>query len=243
MKRGGELSVYPVVQQIVMMKKVFAALVFSTLIPGSVFALDVSVGSSGSANVGVDVSGEAHVDANAEAEATTTGEVVVDVPANAEIIVITREEINREAIVSGSAVPETVNTDAEISGYVAAQMARDTNVSKMESSRSRVSVTYPQKAKLFGLVSMTVDATATVLADGTVDVRYPWFAFLMVTNEVDLESDIESRVSALPSPSLNASANASIELSARLQAELIDTVRAAMESSLAAEAEVAAGVR
>lgn len=224
-----------------MMKKVLATLVLSILFPASVFALDVSVGSSGSAEVGV--SGKAEVDSTVEADATTTGEVVVDVPASAEIIVITREEINREAIVSGSASPQTVNTDAEISGYVAAQMAADMNVSRMESSRSRISVTYPQKVKLFGFVPMTVEATATVLADGTVDVRYPWFAFLMVTNEVDLESEIEDRASTLPSPSLNASAEASLELTARAQAELIDTVRAAMESSLAAEAKASASVR
>lgn len=222
------------------MKKVLAMTVLSVFLPASVFALDVSVNSNTSLNVGAGVSGNVQTDVETKAEATTS-EVVVGIPGSVEVVVITRADVGK-AEVRASASPETVSADADISGYVAAQMAADTNVSKMESSKTRVSVTYPQRAMLFGFMPITVDATATVLADGTVDVRYPWYAFLMVTNEADLESEIEGRVSTLPSPSLTASAEASLELSARAQAELIDTIRAAMENTLVAEAAAAASI-
>lgn len=223
------------------MKKVLAMTVLSVLLPASVFALDVSIKSNTSANVGAGVSGNVEGDLQAKAEATTS-EVVVGIPGSVEVIVVTRADVGGDANVRASASPETVSAESDISGYVAAQMAADANVSKVESSRSRVSVTYPQKAMLFGVLPVTVEATATVLADGTVDVRFPWYTFLMVTNETDLESEIESRVSTLPSPSLAASTETSVELSARAQAELIDTVRVAMESSFVAEADATTNI-
>ncbi len=241
MKRRGDSLLHSLTLVMNDMKKVLAMAALSVLLPASAFALDVSVNSKTSANVGAGVSGNVQTDVEAKTEATTS-EVVVGIPGSVEVIVVTRADVGGDANVRASASPETVSAESEISGYVAAQMAADANVSKVESSRSRVSVTYPQKAMLFGFVPVTVEATATVLANGAVDVRYPWYTFLMVTNEVDLESEIESRVSTLPSPSLAASAETSVELSARAQAELIDTMRVAMESAFAGEANTAANL-
>lgn len=223
------------------------AIAFIALSPVYALEVNTSIKTGAGANAGsaadvsVETSAEADASVGGNEDGTTTNEVVIGA-GDVEVVVITRADIDSDAEVSASASPSTVSTDADISGYVAAQMAADSNVSKMESSRSRVTVTYPQKAMLFSVVPVTVQATATVLADGTVDVRYPWFAFLMVTNEADLESEIESRVSTLPSSSLTATMDASLELSARAQAELIDTVRVAMESELSAATAVAASI-
>ncbi|MBI4079893.1 hypothetical protein HY414_01515 [Candidatus Kaiserbacteria bacterium] len=223
-------------------KKVFTATALSILLPASVFALDVSVGSGGSANVGVGVPGSADVqvgaksttsaDTNTSAESTAVVETVVSIPAGAEVIVITRSDVEAGGTVEASAAPSSVQAESDLSGFVAAQIMADVNVSKVETSRDRISVTYPQKAKLLGFIPVTVQATAMVEADGSVDVQYPWYAFLMVTNEADLEAEIASRIVA--KATLETSATA--ELTANAQAELIDEVRAVMQNELAVDA-------
>lgn len=212
-------------------KNALVVTVLSIMLPASVYAASISNDTEGSADVGVSGTVNANLGASGEAD------VVLGIPGAIEVVV-TRSDVEGEGAVSASASPESVSVDTDVSGFVAAQVASDENVSKIESSAHRISVTYPQKARLFGFIPVTVDATATVLADGTVNVRYPWYAFLMVTNQTALESEIESRVTSLNSlsvRSVSAEADAELELAASVQAKLIDEVRTVMESTLTAD--------
>src|SRR3989338_10086248 len=224
------------------MKKhqITALLLGVVLVPASsllALNLEADVDSSVNINAGPGAtSSNTGASGDATAEATASSEVVVGVAGNVEVIVVTRGDVNGDGEITASASPASVSSEADLSAFAAAQVAADQNVSKVESSSSRVSVTYAQKAKLFGFIPVRVNATATVEADGTVDVRYPWYAFLMVTSETVLESEIESRVTSLNSAGVLAEADAELELAASMQAELIDEVRAAMESQLAIDA-------
>ncbi|MBI2612373.1 hypothetical protein HYW59_00985 [Candidatus Kaiserbacteria bacterium] len=224
-----------------MKKHQITALLLGAVLVPMTFALALNLEADVDSSVNVDVglgatSSNTGASGDANAEAAASSEVVLGVPGNVEVIVVTRADVEGSGAISASASPASVSSETDLSGFVAAQIASDENLSKVESSKSRVSVTYPQKARLFGLIPITVDATATILADGTVDVKYPWYAFLMVTNETVLESEIESRVTSLNPAGVRAVADAELELTANAQAELIDEVRAVMESQLAIDA-------
>lgn len=155
------------------------------------------------------------------------------------IIIMTRG--NAEVLVDAHAVAATeVHGDADLSGFVASTINADENVARVETSADKVSVTYKQNAKLFGFIPVTLDATATVDAEGTMDVKYPWYAFLAVTNEADLEADLQSRVDSVFA--LGANAEASAELGASTQAHLINEIRAVMAAGLDADASASARV-
>ena len=206
---------------------------------------ETSVGVSGAVNSSFGAEVKGVVNALVGAEAATSGSVdasgSADGSANAdasntlEVIVVTRADIDAETAGAVSISPSSVSSDADLSGFVAAQIAADENVSEVKASSNNVSVTYEQQAKLFGIIPVTVNATATVRADGSVDVRYPWYAFIMVTNESALETEIENRVEATLSANATGEASARATLTAQAQAVLVNEVRSAMEQSLAAD--------
>ncbi len=236
------------------------ALVLALTLPSAAFAAAQGVYGKveGSAETSADVSGAVNsglgtevkgvVNARIGAEATTSGspDTSEDTSSAPGVgtraiggIVVTRADVDAGATAAINVSPASVYSDADLSGFVAAQITADKNVAEIEASSDNVSVTYKQKAKLFGLIPVTVNATAIVLADGSVDVQYPWYAFLMVTNEGSLEAAIEDRVGAIVSANAVANAvaevGASLELSSSAQAMLISEVRSIMDQELAAD--------
>ena len=206
---------------------------------------ETSVGVSGVVNSSFGAEVKGVVDALIGTKATTSGSADfsggADGSANAgasntlEVVVVTRADIDVETAGSASISPSSVSSDADLPEFVAAQIAADENVSEVKASANNVSVTYEQQAKLFGFIPVTVDVTATVRADGSVDVRYPWYAFLMVTNESALETVIENRVEAIVSANATGKASAGATLTAQAQAVLVNEVRSVMAQSLAAD--------
>lgn len=195
--------------------------------------VDVGAGTnSSSTSSGGNTEDSSSADANATMEANTT--------VAAQVLVITRADVDGGSVQATVSSPSSVTTQAELSGYVASEMKADSNISSVESASDNVALTYKQHAKLFGFIPVSVDATATVDASGKVVVSYPWYAFLMTTNKSDLETRIQSRVDADASltASANAGADASMttetvgELSAAAQARIVAAVKAAMQAEL-----------
>ena len=219
----------------------------------------VNVGGAGAngtaqANIGVGVD----VGADADSSGTTSGsgtagsgsaDASATIEANAGVsiqpLIITRAHIDSGAVAATVSSPSGVKTQADLSGYIAAEMKADKNISSVEAASGEVVVTYKQPAKLFGFIPVTIAATATVDASGNVEVSYPWYAFLMVTNESDLEARIQSRVSAdvnldvsanaEANADANATAEATAQLTAEAQAKVVAAVKAAMQAELNAE--------
>ena len=216
----------------------------------------VSVGEAGAngtvdANVGVDVgvgaessgttSGGAQSSGSADAGATIQANAGVTV----QPLIITRGDVDAGTVKATVSSPSAVTTQADLSGYIAAEMKADANIWKVEAASDNVAVTYEQRAKLFGFIPVTIDATATVDANGNVEVSYPWYAFLMVTNKADLEARIQNQVSANvdldasanveANAGASASAEAAAQLSAEAQARIVAAVKAAMQAQLEAQ--------
>ena len=245
----------------------------------------VNVGGTGAsgtaqANVGVDVGigtessgttsgsgGSAQGSGSADADATMEANAGVSI----QPLIITRAHVDSGAVEATVSSPSGVETQADLSGYIAAEMKADKNISSVEAASGEVAVTYKQPAKLFGFIPVTIAATATVDASGNVEVSYPWYAFLMVTNKSDLEARIQDSVSAelganaAQSASVgqdgivsgnasatgtvqaNANANASAQaqaatqLSAETQAKVVAAVKAAMQAELNADLNASVG--
>ena len=188
----------------------------------------VNVGGTGAsgtaqANVGVDVGigtessgttsgsgGSAQGSGSADADATMEANAGVSI----QPLIITRAHVDGGAVTATVSSPSAVKTQADLSGYIAAEMKADKNISSVESASGEVAVTYKQPAKLFGFIPVTIAATATVDASGNVEVSYPWYAFLMVTNESDLEARIQDSVDATLGANAQLGAGAALNASA-----------------------------
>lgn len=200
-----------------------------------------SSGSSGSADGGVSIS---------------------VTPIDAEVIMMTRADLSAGTSIQTRSAAE-VSSNADLSGYIAAEMQNDENLAKVETSSNTVSVTYQEPARFLGFIPLSLKATATVDAQGDVSISYPWYSFLYAKADADLEAQLESRLSSVFAGSASAAGGtqlagsagasgtdadlaadvgadmlASSEFSAETQARIIAEVRAAMEQSF--EAEVAA---
>ena len=120
--------------------------------------------------------------------------------------------------VTGSAV---VSDDSSVDMHDSSLMTEDSDVTAVNSSDSSVAVSYKEPAKLFGIFSVSVPATAEAKADGTVTVKYPWYAFLMSKDDASLQAAVTSHVS-------NPRTSGSFSASARMQ--LADSLRAGLKS-------------
>jgi hypothetical protein len=160
-------------------------------------------------------------------------------------IVMTRADADANASAAGTNTPVAgdVNSDGELSSFIGAQIRGDKNVDQIQATPDTVAVTYREHAKLFGLIPVVVDTTAIVNADGTITVSYPWYGFLLSTNN-DLKAKVQDRVqtalNAHASANANASANAGVNLTASERAQLISEVRAAMAETLSVNANASA---
>ena len=217
----------------------------STTTAGLVLAMVFLVSSasalevSGTVNANIGAETEGSLDTQTKASATTSdssdSNATLTTSGAVSVIVITRADVQIDADAAADVSPASVRSDADLSSYVAAQVAGDENVSKIETSAENVSVTYKQRAWLFGLVPVTLDVSAIVRTDGSVDVRYPWYAFLMVTNESELEATIEDRIATSAFLASNAEAQAEAGFTSQVQARLISEVRSVMAAELAAD--------
>ena len=194
----------------------------------AIVGASTSVKASGSANVSTD--NDTDTDSSADVSARK----------DISVIIVSRADVDAGTAGATSVSVADVKADADLTGYVAAQIQSDKNISAVQSSAQSVSVTYAQNAKLFGFIPITLDAVVTVDAEGNVEVDYPWYAFLAVTNEVDLEADLQSTIDS--TFALGADAEANAALGANTQAHLINEIKTVLAAELDADASANARV-
>ena len=156
------------------------------------------------------------------------------------IIIVTRADLDAGNAQATSDSSASVHSSADLSGFIAANIQADSSLGEVKSSSDSVSVTYKQHAKLFGFVPMMIDATATISADGSVQISYPWYAFVFVKGSGSLESKIKGVAMVDLGSNASAAVAANGKLSAATQAKLISDIRAMMWSELNADASASA---
>jgi len=183
-----------------------------------------SVGLEGDTTVTV----QADISVQADATASTSGNGAGEentLSTDEEIagtIVLTRGSLSAEILGNVTAAFE-VESDTDLKAYATVLMQADENVSDVSLSEDMVSVRYQQPAELFGFIESSLTVEASVDAQGTVTVSYPWYSFLYSTNKAEVEAAVEA---AVPSVSVNTSTG----LSASTQAEILEKVHAALQS-------------
>ena len=144
----------------------------------------------------------------------------------------TQADVNDNGTVQASNISAgSVQTEQDLSGYIAARMRGDVNLSTVDTASDHVAVTYPEPAELFGFVPVTVETTATTDANGNVSVTQPWWSFLAATDNANLQSSVQASVQGV----LGASASSNTQLTVSQQAQLVAAIQSAMAASLKRE--------
>jgi hypothetical protein len=228
-------------------RTVLIAVILVAAVPA--YALQVQVGGDtqandngarGSLTVGADVSNHASATGSMESEAQAGSSSNDDTSSNA--VVVTRSSIDASGGVATTiSSPADVRSESDLSAYASSVVKSDDNMNSTSLSRSAVSLGYAERARLFGLIPLTINVTAEVASNGTVSLHYPWYAFLTTSDGTSLRSGIEAAVA----PTIQAGGSTS--LSATQQAQILAAMRNAMKSSLdasvAAEANASTSAR
>lgn len=178
--------------------------------------------------------------ASDSASSSTNASGSVGVQASGAIlpIVITRADIESQGTTNGTVSSGSVQTDTDLSAFIQGQMTADTNVQEVQASSDGVQVTYKVPGKFLGFIPVQIDTTATVHADGSVSIDYPWYGFLVSTTS-DLQASVESRVHAAldaGGASADVSGNANVLATAQERAQLIEEIRVALQAEAVADA-------
>ncbi|NNM83619.1 hypothetical protein HKL94_00130 [Candidatus Parcubacteria bacterium] len=141
---------------------------------------------------------------------------------------------NAQAMLSGNSSAQTTtnaraslgsSSSATLHTHAAALVASDTNVSSVTLSPQKVTLSYKEPAKLFGFIGVWVPVSVSVGATGTTTVAYPWYSFLMSTNQAALTIRAQAAVDKEM-----VAASSSNRLSANMQTRVLDSLHAVLSS-------------
>lgn len=155
---------------------------------------NVRAGSNASSN------SSSTVNSNTNGSATVTtgreGGAEVSAGASGNVIRVDRSSDEVRTSISREVDAEQVTTDADLRSFVVSQIRSDENFMSADIGDEEVVVSYRQPARFLGILPMMMPVRVTVDAGGDVDIDYPWYSFLSLTNRADLEAAIESEVAA-----------------------------------------------
>lgn len=121
-----------------------------------------------------------------------------------------------------------VENDRDLKGFAAGKLRRDDKIDNVRLSSTTVEAEYPTEARLFGFIPATIHATVAVSSDGTVNVSFPWYAFLFATPKDDLHNSVSKAVdTALATTTASGSGN----LSAKAQATILSGILSALSGA------------
>jgi hypothetical protein len=201
--------------------------------------INIEANVSGTANDSASTDASASSSLPTHASAKTSGSVTATNNANIEVgpvILITRAAADASPTTSATVTSaSSVGSRNDLSAYASGMVKADADVSGVQLSDTSVSVSYKQRAHLFGFIPVFVDATASVGSDGETTVTYPWYAVFATTDSTALQSDVQAATAATVS-SDTAQGALSVSGQAKLLAEIHDAMKTHLQQSLAADA-------
>ncbi len=214
------------------MKKLLGVIctaVLSISIPASALAVGAGGGVSGSINIntGTDTGVSVDISGNVNGNGSDSGEgsdgmISITVPG-------VNVGVNTSVESSGS-----VTTEADLDSYVRTVIETNDNVRDIDASDTEVSVSHYEQARIFGIFPTTVTARTTVRNDGSVTVKFPWYAYAGA-KKAEIEMRVREAVtSAIPATS--AEAGVRTEFSAQTKAQIIEKAAAAVKTQLEVDA-------
>lgn len=227
-------------------------------------------------DTGIHLGGSAVANGNASGTATHTNVSAAasgDASVTGTPIFITHDGARATMSGSGSLTETTALTSAQMADITSQTALRahanvvaasDANIGSLSLSSDKVSVSYREPARLLGFIHITVPVTVSVDAKGSTRLSYPWYNFLLSTNEAGLSIRAQAAVntalatdataradatarnttattSGFAHATTNANVAASAGLSIAAQARLLDSIHAALKST--AEASTSASTK
>ncbi len=153
--------------------------------------------------------GEASLTASLGGAINTNATATVETP-----VVVTKADIDADT--NKDITPASVSSKTAFTEYAKSVLANNDSVVSVTGDTSHVEVVATSKGKLFAFIPVNMNVKTTVMGDGKVTVKYPWYKFLVrVSNKVTSQVVMDK----LPSD-----VTSSATLSAHAQAESVDAV-------------------
>lgn len=193
------------------------ALAITTLSPVMPLAAHAEAGATLTGNAGISVSGIGVAATNTNLDGTAI--------LKAEPIVITRATIKASLAASNGTSAEATSSES-LRTQATALVSEDARISSVVLSNTKVSLSYQEPAKLFGFINVNVPVEVSVAANGSTVIDYPWYSFLLSSDQAGLAIRAQAAVSS----ALPARTNASVELSAADEARVLSSLHEVMRS-------------
>jgi len=211
MRRG---RLFPIHQNF-MMKLASLALLFSlALVGGTAHAQILNTSGSASVNgsastgatdtdvsVDADTAGDANTSPGSDRTPGTDGDASVSGNAQSDSgiefnVLRGKMDENTEYVVRSA---DSVRTAASLESYAAATARADERLDSVEMREGKLDMKYRKPAKFLWVFPASLKAHVTVNQEGEVTARYPWYAFLLSTDETRsaLEAEIRDEIVAI----------------------------------------------
>lgn len=112
-----------------------------------------------------------------------------------------------------------VRSASSLESYLGASVQNDERLTSVAISENQMDLTYKRDGRLLWIIPIQMGTDVSVSAEGAVTVRYPWYSFLVATDEsrADLEARLAGEVASIEA---NLAANAEATLSGTSQSGL-----------------------
>ncbi len=207
---------------------------------GANAALDANVNTSntGGSSANLNTNTQTHTQAedrstgsSAVSGSNTNGAVDMDAAGlGVDLTTFDRGSVDLTASADTSA--SNVRADADLGAFAATSLRQDENLSSLGFAADRVEVTYREPARFLGFIPSSVNVRVSAQSDGSVEVSYPWYSFLMASDRSDIDASVKSEVASYMNSSAGASWNASAR--AALASRIESVLRAHLASSISA---------
>lgn len=153
-------------------------------------------GSATSNEATVDTAVDVSVDAETDTAATSSEAATESGSGFSFSIERASMDANTEYAVSDA---DFVRSAASLESYASATVRADERLESLTVENGRLAMEYRKAAKFLWLIPASMKVQVTADANGDVSVKYPWYAFLMQTDEsrVDLEARLATEIEAI----------------------------------------------
>lgn len=121
---------------------------------------------------------------------------------------------------------ENVHNKKDLLDFAKTKLHENEEADDFKLSSTTIEASYPTHAKLLGLIPMSLLTHVVVNSDGSVDAKFPWYAFLFSTEKATLESNLQQGVQTQIT-----STSSSPKISTPKQAKLLDVILAILRSN------------